>query len=231
MGIYAGVNGVRRKISQPYVGVNGARRTISRGFNGRYGTRYQFFGPLEDVVAVEIQFYSVVTYDLDSSGALSGTGNVSTSLADANRYGSFSISGGTVYFSGNVNGKATLLYAEVYAVFADGHKAQADWISENYAEYGAAISWTISYYLSVTSSDGGYCRASQWHSCCGTNIGYGYYEDSKSGTTTLTSLTNYTVEIGGGMFVGSGRSGVQLSFSNVTIDGKSVPVQISSRLT
>ena len=230
MGIYAGVSGVRCKISQPYAGVNGVRRTISKGFAGQYGGRYQFFGPLEDVASVEIRVGYFNIYDVDSSGTTSNS-VTSSSLEELNRYASVSISSNSISVQGSITGKAVCLSPNVYAIFADGHEVFIDYLSVNNAEYGAAISWPVSYNASITSYTGGRVYGTQWNWCCGTNLHAGYWEDSISGTVTLNTLSQYWISIGAGISSGSGRDYIQMTFNPITIDGRNVPVRVISQLT
>lgn len=230
MGIYAGVNGVRRKISQPYAGVNGVRRTISKGFAGQYGGRYQFFGPLEDVARVEIRVSGGFHCDIDTS--LNTSNNLYfNSMAEATRYAYISISGNSISVQGYVTGKAVCLTPVVYAVFSDGHEVPIDYISIRTAEYGAAISWPVSYYISIVVSGSGYSTGNNWNWCCGTKLNDRWFEGSISGTTTLNTLSESGISVGAGMTSGSGRSNIQMTFGDITIDGRNVPVRVVSQLT
>ena len=224
MGIYAGVNGVRRKITRPYAGINGARRTISKGFKGLNGARRQFFGPLEAVASVEIRVSGAWIHDSSSPAVHS------TSLSEISRYASVSISSNALSVGCSITGKKVQLYAYVYAVFADGHEVLIYYLTEELPAYGASISWPVSYYTSTTS-DSGRTEGSRWNVCCGIDVCPGYVEDSASGNITLTTLTNCFVEIGSGISSGSGRQYTQMSFGNITIDGRSVPVRVVSQLT
>lgn len=225
MGIYVGVNGVRRKISQPYVGVNGVRRTISKGFCGRYGGRYQFFGPLEDVASVEIRVSGAWIHDRSSSSVHS------TSLSEISRYATVSISSNMLSVECGITGKEVQVYAHVYAVFADGHEVLIYYLTEEQPAYGASISWPVSYYISITSSTSDRVSGTRWNNCCGTDVRPGYFEDSDSGSVTLTTLTNCFVEVGSGIKSGSGWHYTQMSFGNIIIDGRNVPVRVISQLT
>lgn len=229
MGIYASVNGVARKVTMPRVGISGTVRTVRHGFCAVGGTRRQFFGPLEDVTAVEIRVNCGWNYNVDSAGSTSNPAYF-TSLTEANRYGSVSISSSSITTQCSMTGKAVCLNADVYALFSDGHEVLVSYLSEEAARYGASISWPVGYDLSCTSYSGD-VTGTRWNVCCGTNVYPFYFHDSTYGTTTLTVLTSYFVHIGAGMTSGSGQQYTRMTFGNITIDGRSVPVRVVSQLS
>lgn len=230
MGVYAGVNNVLRKVTQHRAGVNGAVRTVQWGFCGINGARRQVFGPLEDLAAIEIRVSDGTNYDIDSAGTTSNPVYFS-SLSDANRYALVSIFNNSISVQCSITGKAVCLTPNVYAVFADGHEVLIDYLSVNSAKYGAAISWPVNYYVSVTSNTSGRVYGTQWTWCCGTNLQSSYFENSASGTVTLNTLNQFGISIGAGVTSGSGRQYTQMTFNQITIDGRTIPVRVISQLT
>lgn len=228
MGIYAGVNGVRRKISQPYVGVNGARRTISKGFLGRSGTRYQFFGPLEDVASVEVRPEWIWLQDMDSNGNASNA-QVFNSASGISSYGYVSISGNTISICCSTRGKYFSVTGYIYAIFLNGREVMMNWLSNDTPAYGASMSLPVGYYQHMGGND--YSTGAYGLSCCGESVYSSYVDISVSGTTTLTRFPGSDFYVGAGVKTGSGSSTTQMTFSSINIDGRNVPVRVVSKLT
>lgn len=231
MGIYAGVNGVVRQVTQPRAGVNGAVRTVSHGFNSVNGTRRQFFGLLEDVARVEARVEYLGVKSIDSSGNFTEalTGNLTT----LNQYGRLTASGTQLQILCNTIGKSLNVSGALYAVFNNGREVYLTYLFDSFARYGSAISFPVTYsiVLGHTSSswraEGGYIC-----SCCG-ELYSGYVNESASGTKmALLNSADFQIlsELRSGY--GGPYQYVNLNFaSGITIDGRTVPVKVVSELT
>lgn len=229
MGVYAKVNGVARKVSDIRAAVDGAVRTVRYGFCGVSGVRRQFFGPLEDVTAVEIEVEGGWLYDLDANGNSSDRQNI-YSAAAVSPYGSVSISGNAITVTCETVGKEIRFYGSAYAVFSNGRRVDLDYLSESWAEYGASVSFPISFYVLISAS-GSNRTEGVWLCWFGEKLYDGYVSGYKSGSKTFTSIGSNDIEVGTGIKSGSGKHTVQMSFSNITIDGRTVPVRVVSKLS
>lgn len=184
--------------------------------------------PLDELAAVEIRVDTVGIWDV-STESVSSNVQYYHDKTEASKYGSISIAEKEIEVRGNTKGKGIGVYGTLYAVFEDGYRIELLQLLKYYADCKGAVSWPVGYYLSISgsSSEGVYTLA-----CCGQDARESRFTDSASGTTTLVweKIDEQSIEVYAAVAYGSGTQRTRMSFTNLTLDGRRLPVRVVSKL-
>jgi len=230
MGVYVGVNGVKRDVTGIDVGVSGIVRHAPCGYCGVNGSARSFLDMVDQIQWIEFRIERLQSATVGSDYNFSNREDIPKS--ECSSYGSYSVSDSTLsVYSENI-GKGLLVSVADYAIFKDGCEKRH--ILGTLKEQGKSVSISLNGYLG-----GHYYGSSNFYGAYSIyyfneSIYSGSFDGSVSFSKTYGNsaidTSYYAFFIGAGEVSGDGYQTTRVTINSLTADGVSIPYKFMDTL-
>lgn len=228
MAIYAGIEGVTRKLDYMDTGRYGSTYHIPSMKAGIDGVAREFFSIAEQVERIEFRAQNLRIYKIDSSGTEIEDSEIGNDVATLKKYGDIAFSNNYISLSCNASGVEIYIEGEAYVIFKDGHEDLVYSQSVLDSATGNTFSLVVNSYIGFSRRSSGYWR----NYCFGKRCGPTYeISGSYSGDTTITDVNDYFwgLQLSAGMST-SGTCNVQQTYKSFVLNGVSFPATVVNNL-
>lgn len=228
MAIYAGIEGVTRKLDYMDTGRYGSTYHIPSMKAGIDGVAREFFSIAEQVERIEFRAQNLRIYKIDSSGTEIEDSEIGNDVATLKKYGDIAFSNNYISLSCNASGVEIYIKGEAYVIFKDGHEDLVYSQSVLDSATGNTFSLVVNSYIGFSRRSSGYWR----NYCFGKRCGPTYeISGSYSGDTTITDVNDYFwgLQLSAGMST-SGTCNVQQTYKSFVLNGVSFPATVVNNL-
>lgn len=223
MPTYVGVNNVSRNVPSYRASVGGVTRTIGMAYGGVSGVARPILGKWVDLVShieLKIDYFRTYTILVAENWQYD---DKFYNRSDILPRSTITITTNAIHILCSDAGRGISVEAVPYIVFKDGTRQTF------YTVGDFPFSITVGYSLSFSSGEGAYMT-----SFMNVQVVTGYIHNGASGSITITNTTpefsKYNdVYVGAGRING-GTTVSQQSYSNIIIDGVSLPVRVIDNL-
>ena len=223
MAIYAGIEGITRKLDYMDTGRYGSIYHIPSMKAGIDGVARDLMSFVETVERLEIRAEYIAVSTIDYEGNyVSDDGRT---LEVLNKYGSVSISSNQVQVSCTTRYKQLNVYGYAYIVFKDGHEEQMRNGSGIFSDANNTFNLNVTDY-EYFNDDGWYYNLS-----FGTALYSTHVTNSHTGTTNISKInSNICFDIMSSLR-DSGTARTRQTFNSFKINGVTIPVTVVNKLT